>query len=215
MTFISQSEWDTANLLRTRCLSKKFMKDFFADKTAATQVAMDGVICDVLCKGLADGLSSSLIFDLKSTRETTLESFRRSFFNYGYDFQLAFYLRLAWDNGFDFPIDNCYIVACSKLMPYDVVTYRIPAAWLEEAFTKVDTALEIYKRFFDEVGVPYCVSRRPEWDKFAGALYTIAFDMLCPDGRTLQIGTVHNLGQNFAKAFDITYETMDGRQEHI
>ncbi|HDQ05976.1 MAG TPA: proline--tRNA ligase [Candidatus Bathyarchaeota archaeon] len=85
----------------------------------------------------------------------------------------------------------------------------------EEAEKQVQEAVELYKRFFDEVGVPYVVSRRPDWDKFAGALYTIAFDMLCPDGRTLQIGTVHNLGQNFAKAFDITYETLDGGQEHI
>ena len=75
--------------------------------------------------------------------------------------------------------------------------------------------MELYKRFFDSVGVPYVVSRRPEWDKFAGALYTIAFDLLCPDGRALQIGTVHNLGQNFAKAFNITYENKDGNQEHI
>jgi prolyl-tRNA synthetase len=88
-------------------------------------------------------------------------------------------------------------------------------ATFEEAEEQVHEAVELYKRFFDEVGVPYCVSRRPEWDKFAGALYTIAFDMLCPDGRTLQIGTVHNLGQNFAKAFNITYETKDGKQEHI
>jgi prolyl-tRNA synthetase len=88
-------------------------------------------------------------------------------------------------------------------------------ATFEEAEEQVREALEIYKRFFDEVGVPYCISRRPEWDKFAGALYTIAFDMLCPDGRTLQIGTVHNLGQNFSKAFDISYETKEGRQEHI
>jgi prolyl-tRNA synthetase len=75
--------------------------------------------------------------------------------------------------------------------------------------------LGLYKQFFDSVGVPYVDSRRPEWDKFAGALYTLAFDLLCPDGRVLQIGTVHNLGQNFAKAFDITYETVDGNQEHI
>jgi len=88
-------------------------------------------------------------------------------------------------------------------------------ATFEEAEEQVQEAVELYKRFFDEVGVPYCVSLRPEWDKFAGALYTIAFDMLCPDGRTLQIGTVHNLGQNFAKAFNITYETKDGNQEHI
>ena len=85
----------------------------------------------------------------------------------------------------------------------------------EEAEKQVQEAVEIYRRFFDTIGVPYVVSRRPEWDKFAGALYTIAFDMLCPDGRTLQIGTVHNLGQNFAKAFEITYETVDGIQEHI
>jgi prolyl-tRNA synthetase len=88
-------------------------------------------------------------------------------------------------------------------------------ATAEEAEEQVQEAVELYKRFFDAVGVPYVVSRRPDWDKFAGALYTIALDMLCPDGRTLQVGTVHNLGQNFAKAFDITYETKDGSQEHI
>jgi prolyl-tRNA synthetase len=85
----------------------------------------------------------------------------------------------------------------------------------EEAEEQVQEAVEIYKMFFDAIGVSYCVSRRPDWDKFAGALYTIALDMLCPDGKSLQIGTVHNLGQNFAKAFDITYETKDGGQEHI
>jgi prolyl-tRNA synthetase len=85
----------------------------------------------------------------------------------------------------------------------------------EEAEQQVKDAVKIYKQFFDDIGIPYVVSRRPDWDKFAGALYTIAFDLLCPDGRALQIGTVHNLGQNFAKAFDITYETLDGSQEHI
>jgi prolyl-tRNA synthetase len=88
-------------------------------------------------------------------------------------------------------------------------------ATAEEAEKQVQQAVELYKQFFDSVGVPYVVSRRPDWDKFAGALYTIAFDMLCPDGRALQVGTVHNLGQNFAKAFDITFENKDGNQEHI
>jgi prolyl-tRNA synthetase len=88
-------------------------------------------------------------------------------------------------------------------------------ATAEEAEQQVQQAVEIYKTFFDSLGVPYVVSRRPEWDKFAGALYTIAFDLLCPDGRALQIGTVHNLGQNFAKAFDIKYENKDGGQDYI
>jgi len=88
-------------------------------------------------------------------------------------------------------------------------------ATFEEAEAQVREGVEVYKKFFDELGVPYCVSRRPDWDKFAGSLYSIAFDMICPDGRSLQIGTVHNLGQNFAKAFDIAYETKDGKHEHI
>jgi len=88
-------------------------------------------------------------------------------------------------------------------------------ATLEEAEAQVQEGMEVYKKFFDELGVPYCISRRPDWDKFAGALYSVAFDMICPDGRSLQIGTVHNLGQNFAKAFDIAYETKEGSQEHI
>jgi len=85
----------------------------------------------------------------------------------------------------------------------------------EEADKQVWEAVEIYKRFFDELCVPYIISKRPDWDKFAGAEYTIAFDMICPDGRTLQIGTAHNLGQNFGKAFNVTFEKPDGTHEYV
>jgi len=84
----------------------------------------------------------------------------------------------------------------------------------EELAEQVKEAVEIYSTFFDELGVPYLISRRPEWDKFAGSEYSIAFDTILPDGRTLQIGTVHNLGTNFAKAFDIKFETVDGKSEY-
>jgi len=88
-------------------------------------------------------------------------------------------------------------------------------ATFEEAEEQVREAIKVYKDFFDAMGVPYRISRRPDWDKFPGALYSVAFDVICPDGRALQIGTVHNLGQNFSKAFDITYETEEGKQECI
>jgi len=88
-------------------------------------------------------------------------------------------------------------------------------ATFEDSEAQIKEATEVYKSFFDELGVPYRVSRRPEWDKFAGAVYTDGFDTIMPDGRTLQFGTVHNLGQNFSKAFDITYETVSGEREHI
>jgi prolyl-tRNA synthetase len=80
---------------------------------------------------------------------------------------------------------------------------------------QVQDAIEIYRSFFDQVGIPYIVTRRPDWDKFPGADYTMAFDTLLPDGKTLQIGTVHNLGQTFARTFDITYETAEGEHQHV
>jgi prolyl-tRNA synthetase len=85
----------------------------------------------------------------------------------------------------------------------------------KEAEAQVKLGVEIYKKFFDTLCVPYKISRRPDWDKFPGALYTISFEQIMPDGRTLQIGTVHNLGQNFSKAFDVTYENEKGEREHV
>lgn len=87
-------------------------------------------------------------------------------------------------------------------------------ATAEEAAKQVEAAKELYRRFFDALGVPVLVSRRPEWDRFPGAVESWAFDAVMPDGRTLQVGTVHNLGQNFAKTFDITYEDEKGDHPH-
>ncbi|MCE4606680.1 MAG: proline--tRNA ligase [Desulfurococcales archaeon] len=79
----------------------------------------------------------------------------------------------------------------------------------EDADRQVQEAISIYKKIFDELGIPYIISKRPEWDKFAGALYTIAFDTIFPDGRILQIATAHNLGQNFPKTFDFKIQLED------
>jgi prolyl-tRNA synthetase len=86
---------------------------------------------------------------------------------------------------------------------------------MEDADIQVKEAVKIYKKFFEALGIPYIVSKRPEWDKFPGAVYTIAFDTVLPDGKTLQIATVHNLGTNFAKTFEITYENLSGEQEYV
>jgi prolyl-tRNA synthetase len=86
---------------------------------------------------------------------------------------------------------------------------------LHETEGQIEEAIQIYRNFFDSCGLPYLISRRPDWDKFPGALYSISFDIIMPDGRTLQIGTIHNLGQNFSKAFDIQYETLEGSHEYI
>jgi len=88
------------------------------------------------------------------------------------------------------------------------------ATW-DEAEAQVLEAVKIYKRFFDKLGVPYVVTKRPPWDTFAGAKYSVAFDTLAPDGKTLQIGTAHNLGQNFAKVYGLKFETLKGKHQHV
>ncbi|WP_069807061.1 proline--tRNA ligase [Vulcanisaeta thermophila] len=85
----------------------------------------------------------------------------------------------------------------------------------EDAERQVREAVEIYKRIFDFMGVPYLISRRPDWDKFAGAVYTIAFDTVMPDGKTMQIGTVHYLGTNFSRVFEVKYLTPKGTWEYV
>jgi len=79
----------------------------------------------------------------------------------------------------------------------------------ESSEEQIKEAVNIYGKFFDSLGIPYIVSRRPQWDKFAGAIYTIAFDTIFPDGKAVQIGTVHNLGQTFTKVFDVKIQKKD------
>jgi prolyl-tRNA synthetase len=65
------------------------------------------------------------------------------------------------------------------------------------------------------MAIPFLVSRRPSWDKFPGADYTTAIDVIMPDGKTLQVGTAHHLGSTFAKTYEITYEAENGEQKLI
>lgn len=54
-------------------------------------------------------------------------------------------------------------------------------------------------------GVPFLAMRRPEWDKFPGADYTVGSDSILPDGKIIQQPSTHMLGQNFSKAFDVKF----------
>ncbi len=88
------------------------------------------------------------------------------------------------------------------------------ATW-EDAERQVQEAIGIYSEFFTRLAVPFIISRRPDWDKFPGADYTMAFDTLMPNGRTLQIGTVHHLGTKFARTFEIMYEDAKGERQYV
>ncbi len=90
--------------------------------------------------------------------------------------------------------------------------HTVHATW-DDAEKTVEEAIKLYQEFYDRLCIPVLISKRPDWDKFPGADYTIAVDTIMPDGRTLQIGTVHHLGDHFSRTFNITYENIDGSQE--
>lgn len=75
--------------------------------------------------------------------------------------------------------------------------------------------LEVYKKFFsDYMAIPVIVGVKTESERFAGALRTYTCEAMMQDGKALQIATSHNLGDNFAKAFDIKYLSAEGNQEY-
>jgi prolyl-tRNA synthetase len=92
--------------------------------------------------------------------------------------------------------------------------HTVHATW-EEAAEQVETAIARYSQFYRRLALPFLVSRRPSWDKFPGADYTTAIDVIMPDGKTLQVGTAHHLGSTFARTYDITYEDEAGEQKLV
>jgi prolyl-tRNA synthetase len=85
----------------------------------------------------------------------------------------------------------------------------------EHATIRVHSNLTSFSRMADSFALPYLAIRRPEWDKFPGAFYSVALDIPVGDARTLQIGSIHHYRDNFSKPYAIRYETPDGTQEYV
>ncbi|RYG49002.1 proline--tRNA ligase [bacterium] len=90
-------------------------------------------------------------------------------------------------------------------------------ATYEEAEAEALTILnECYSRFAEEwMAVPVVKGIKSENEKFAGADHTYTIEALTQDLRAIQAGTSHHLGQNFAKAFDVTFVTPENTREHV
>jgi prolyl-tRNA synthetase len=69
----------------------------------------------------------------------------------------------------------------------------------------------MHKKF----GIPFFPMKRPNWDKFAGAEYTIGSDVMMPDGKLIQQPSTHLMGQKFAKAFGATFKTENEKEDYI
>ncbi|MDD4307263.1 MAG: proline--tRNA ligase [Thermoplasmata archaeon] len=85
----------------------------------------------------------------------------------------------------------------------------------EDAEKQIKEDLDIMARLAKRLCLPYVLCKRPEWDKFAGAFYTIGIDSMMPTGRTLQMGSIHQYRENFSKPYGITYENESGEHVHV
>ncbi len=89
-------------------------------------------------------------------------------------------------------------------------------ATAQEAHEETLRMLEIYRRFAEEfMAVPVICGLKTEREKFAGAVRTYCIESLMGDRKALQAGTSHELGQNFAKAFDVTFLNDKGEREFV
>ena len=76
--------------------------------------------------------------------------------------------------------------------------------------------LGVYRTFMEDwMAMPVLTGRKTDSERFAGALRTYSIEALMQDNKALQAGTSHNLGQNFAQAFEVTFQTANGELDHV
>ena len=86
----------------------------------------------------------------------------------------------------------------------------------EEAIAEAEQMLEVYADFAEgTLAVPVVRGRKTENERFAGAIDTLCIEALMQDGKALQAGTSHFLGQNFAKAFDVKFTSKEGKLDYV
>ncbi len=86
----------------------------------------------------------------------------------------------------------------------------------EEAEKQVQEDISITEKIMHEkLGIPFLALRRPFWDKFAGAEYTVGSDVLMPDGKVIQQPSTHLLSQGFSKSFDIKFKDEKGNENYV
>jgi prolyl-tRNA synthetase len=86
----------------------------------------------------------------------------------------------------------------------------------EESEEETRRMLDVYATFAEEhMALPVVRGKKTDAEKFAGAVHTYCIEAMMQDTRALQAGTSHNLGQNFAKAFDVTFQNAEGEREFV
>ena len=85
----------------------------------------------------------------------------------------------------------------------------------KEAEEQIKEDIEIWKKIADKLALPYKIVKKTDWDRFPGAIYSIGAETIMPSGRSLQIATFHQYGQNFSKPYKIEYLKENGTHDYV
>lgn len=85
----------------------------------------------------------------------------------------------------------------------------------EGAENQVRDDSDIWAKIADDIAVPYVMEKRPEWDKFPGAFYSLGVDTFLPSGKSLQIATIHQYRDNFSKPYEIVFTDESGERKFV
>jgi len=85
----------------------------------------------------------------------------------------------------------------------------------EDAQAQIEEDTVILSKVAKRLCMPYFLSVRTEWDKFPGAYYTVGIDTIMPNGKALQMGSMHHYRTNFSVPYEITYENENGEHKHV
>jgi prolyl-tRNA synthetase len=85
----------------------------------------------------------------------------------------------------------------------------------EDAERQIRENIGIAEKLMRNLCLPYLLLKRTEWDKFPGAYYTIGIDTILPNGRSLQLGSIHQYRENFSRPYNIKYEDEKGEHRYV
>ena len=164
--------------------------------------------CAVVTHGGGKELDEPLY--IRPTSETVIWSMYKNWIQSYRDLPL---LINQWANVVRWELRPRLFLRTNEFLWQEGHTAHATEAEAEEETLKI---LEIYRSFAEDyMAVPVISGRKTEAEKFAGANRTYSIEAMTQDKRAIQAGTSHNLGQNFAKAFDVQFQTAEGALQHV
>ncbi len=164
--------------------------------------------CAVVTHGGGKKLEESLM--VRPTSETIIADMYARWIQSYRDLPL---LINQWANVFRWELRPRAFLRTTEFLWQEGHTAHATAAEAEEETLRI---LDIYRTFAEDyMAIPVLYGPKTDAEKFPGALQTYAIEGMMKDGKALQMGTSHDLGQNFARAFNIDFQTRDGSREHV